>query len=116
MIYLFYINKELCLMRVDAVNSYLSSIPYVEYYPIPAVGREDGHVQEPRIKSVVSKIQVDTIAKAQMPLDFISPCFTPCFTSSKLTQAEMKALEAFIAFERYRSDHVEHSFPGLLKA
>ena len=103
-------------MRVEAVNSYLSSISFMEHHPISAVGRgTESHIQEPQVKvpvkTVVNKILVDTIGKAQLPFDFVPPCLV----LSKLTPTETNAIEGLIALERSRTDYVEKFFPGLLK-
>lgn len=101
-------------MRIEAVNSYLSTFPIVDFRPVPAVGRHQSEQEQvPEIKPAIARKQVDTMGNIFLPFDNI---FTARPIRSKLSSTEFCALEALIASERFRPDRVLHSFPGLLKA
>lgn len=96
-------------MRVDGINSILSSVPFVEIQPIQHVKRENGpqYVQVAKEKSVV----VDTIAPS--PSSFFTLCTKPA--KSTLSQSETDALMHLIEKQKNRLEYLT-DFPGLYKA
>ena len=85
-------------MRIDAVNSFLSSSPIWDIYSVPSVTRPEGEPEKVLINRPDKAIslpqrQVDTCSKA-LPSDLI--CISlPAI--SKLSAGEIKALENHIA-------------------
>jgi hypothetical protein len=106
-------------MRVDAVNSYLSSIPAMEMYPVAAVKRHAGSNEDRAQDVTTARVTpqanpfVDTMSKAQMPYDLLP---TPKPIAVQIDAVEMKQLEAYINSMRHQTAHLLHSFPALLKA
>lgn len=84
-------------MRIDSVNSFLSSTPIWDTYSVPSVKRPEGEPTDVLINRPDKEIRfplphIDTCSKA-LPNHFVSAPLPPI---SKLSQTEITALKNYI--------------------
>lgn len=100
-------------MRIESVNSFLSSIPSVDFRPVHRVGSQTGEQAQVPTEKPVRRTQVhvfDTSSKAEEP-------YFPLSTrpiQPNISKAEQQALQRLIDSQKRRTDYLE-AFPGLLK-
>jgi hypothetical protein len=98
-------------MRVDAVNSYLSSMPIASHYPVAPIMRDGKLVELPEhVKTSATRFlfAYDTYGKAELRA-------TPQAPKVQISEYEVAAILKTIESQKARKDNVMHWFPALLR-
>lgn len=100
-------------MRIEAVNSYLSSMPIMEHQPVGPVARQYGQAESveqfentKQTKSLV--FAYDTYGKAEACIPSVCP------HPVKISAYEQSALLRLIESQKSRKDIVLQWFPALM--